>query len=296
MFAASFVRRAPRETAGWQAQRRRVTMTLLSVPVGVMLVMFVLPLLILLWLSFAGTGDWSLQGYRDLAQPVYLRLLGFTLYLAGVVTLICAVLAYPIAYTFAHIETKLNRWMAVGIFVSLWLSFLAKTFGWIIILQRNGIINDLLMWSGLIGSPLRLVYNETGVWIGMVHVLLPFMILTLVPALRAIDQAYIRAALSLGSGPFRTFWLVYFKLSLPGIVAGSILVFTLSFGFFITPAILGGGRVTTIVLAIRDQVQVLGDLRLAAATSMVLLAVCLAVLVVYDRVAGVDRIFGRGRS
>lgn len=263
-----------------------------------MAMLFVAPILVLLWMSFGrGSGEgFSLRGYEALLQPVYLRLLLFTLELAFYVTLATALLAYPIAYLMVNVPGRFAPWMAIGLFVSLWPSFLARTFSWIIILQRNGIVNNILQGVGITDTPLQLVYNATGVYIGMIHILLPFMIITLIPALKAIDQTYMRAALSLGATPFKVFWQVYFPLSLPGVVAGSMLVFTLGFGFFVTPAILGGGRTPTIVLAIRDQIQQLGDLQLAAATSMVLLVICLALLILYDRVAGVDRLFDRGRG
>lgn len=289
-------RRRGGRLTGWEQQRRRLTIGLMIVPVLVMIVLFILPLGILLWMSVSGKDGLTLAAYGQLAQPVYLRLLLFTMQLALVVTVACVILAYPIAYLITHIPGTLNQWIAVALFVCLWLSLLARTFAWIIILQRQGIVNNVLVGTGLVSEPLRLVYNQTGVYIGMVHVLLPFMIITLVPALKAIDPAYVRAALSLGSTPWRTFWKVYFPLSLPGVVAGSMLVFTHAFGFFIAPAILGGGRVPTIVLAIRDQIQVLADLRLAAATSMVLMVICLALLFIYDKVADVDRIFDRGRN
>ncbi len=185
--------------------------------------------------------------------------------------------------------------MRLALLITLWLSVLARTYSWIIILQRNGIVNRLLIGAGLVDHPLSLVYNETGVTIGMVHILLPFMIMTLVPALRAIDPNVVRSALSLGARPRVAFRRVYFRLSLPGVVAGSILVFTMALGFFITPAILGGGRTSTIVMAIMDQVQVLVDLPLASATSVALLAISVLILVLYEKIAGVDRIFGVGR-
>lgn len=291
----------PTERTGltaWERQQRGLTVSLLSGPVLIMIVLFILPILVLVWMSFGGgsrTG-WGLRGYESLLQPVYLRLLGFTLQLALLTTVICALLAYPLAYLMVNIKSRFTQWMAMTLFIALWLSFLARTFSWIIILQRRGVVNNFLLGTGLIDQPLELVYNQTGVYIGMVHILLPFMVITLIPAMKAIDPAYVRAALSLGATPGMVFRQIYLPLSLPGLVAGSMLVFTLAFGFFITPAILGGGRAPTIVLAIRDQIQQLGDLQLAAATSIVLLVICLALLFAYDRVSGVDKLYDRGRG
>jgi ABC-type spermidine/putrescine transport system permease subunit I len=279
----------------WDRQRRRVTLVLFAAPLAAITLLFVVPLAVLAWLSLFGDGSLSLQGYAELARPVYGRLMLFTIQLAFIVTLACVVISYPIAYLLANLEGAFGRWMSLALLLALWLSVLARTYGWIIILQRHGIANSLLLWSGLTDTPLSLVYNKTGVYIGMIHILLPFMVMTLVPMLRAVDPQLLRSALSLGANPWKAFCRVYLPLSLPGVVAGSILVFTMALGFFITPAILGGGRASTIVMAIKDQVQVLVDLRLAAATSVMLLAVSIGILLVYQKVAGVDRIFGGGR-
>jgi len=289
-------RAARRPASPWERQSRLLTWSLLIVPLTAMLVLFVAPLLSLLWISFGGWAEtYNLDGYAKLAAPVYRRLLVFTLQLAFTVTVVCAVLAYPIAYLMVCYKGSFARLMALGLFVSLWLSFLARTFAWIVILQRNGIVNSILMGAGITDEPLSLVYNQVGVYIGMIHIMLPFMVVTLASTMSAIDAAYLKAGLSLGARPFKVFWQIFLPLSMPGVVAGSILVFALSFGVYVTPAILGGGRTPTIVLAVKDQLQTLGDLQLAAATSMVLLVICLGILILYDRVAGVDKILQRGR-
>lgn len=293
---AAASRRPRAALSAWERQSRRTTLALLVLPMLAMLVLFIAPLGMLMWMSVdGGDAGLTLDGYRGLAQPVYMRLLGFTLELSFWVTIACVILAYPVAYIMANLPGRFAKWMAVSLFISLWLSFLARTFSWIVILQRNGVVNDILTGTGIISTPLKLVYNETGVYIGLIHILLPFMIITLVPGMKAIDPAYARAALSLGASPFKAFRQVYLPLSAPGLAAGSMLVFTLAFGFFITPAILGGGRTPTITLAIRDQIQELGNLQLAAATAMALLVICLAILLVFNRLAGVDRIY-KGKS
>jgi ABC-type spermidine/putrescine transport system permease subunit I len=278
----------------WGRDRRRSAWNLLALPLVLITLVFVVPLAYLVWLSLSGPEGASLAGYKELLAPVYFRLALYTFELAFVVTLACGVIAYPLAYLLAHIEGAIVRFMTMALLISLWLSVLARTFSWIIILQRNGPINSLIMSLGFSDHPLSLVYNQTGVYIGMIHILLPYMVMTLVPTLRAIDPSLVRSALSLGAPPWQAFRRVYFPLSMSGLVAGSILVFTMAIGFFITPAILGGGRVNTIVMAIQDQVKILVDLRLAAATSVVLLVVSIAILVIYEKVAGVDRIFGKG--
>ena len=279
----------------WEHARGRVAWILLSAPLALMTLLFVVPLLYLVWLSFGGPDGMTLAGYQELTEPVYRRLALYTFQLAFFVTLACAIIAYPLAYLIAHIEGAIVRFMMIALLISLWLSVLARTYSWIIILQRNGLVNAIITGIGLSDRPLPLVYNETGVYIGMIHILLPYMVMTLVPTLRAIDPSLIRSALSLGAKPWQAFGKVYLPLSMTGLVAGSILVFTMAIGFFITPAILGGGKVNTIVMAIQNQVQVLVDLRLAAATSVVLLVVSILILIVYERIAGLDRIFGKDR-
>ncbi len=278
----------------WERQNRILTTSLLALPVVAMVVLFIAPLLVLLWISFGGWSDhYNLDGYAGLAAPVYRRLLLFTLQLAFTVTIACAILAYPVTYLMVCFKGRFARLMMLGLFISLWMSLLARTFAWIVILQRNGIINTMLMATGITSEPVPLVYNEIGVYIGMIHIMLPFMIVTLAPTMAAIDTAYIKAGLSLGARPFQVFRQVFLPLSMPGVVAGSILVFALSFGVYVTPAILGGGRAPTIVLAVKDQIQKIGDLQLAAATSMVLLVICLGILFLYNKVSGVDNILSR---
>lgn len=279
----------------WETQRRRVTAIILALPVVVMTLLFLVPLGYLLWLSFGGPAGFSLNSYRQLSAPFYVNLALFTLQLAFLVTIACALIAYPLAYMLANIESALSRFMVLSLLISLWLSVLARTYSWIIILQRNGVVNDLLQYAGITDKPLSLVYNQTGVYIGMIHILLPYMVMTLYPTMRAIDGSLVRSALSLGATPWTAFRRIYFPLSLSGLVSGSILVFTMAIGFFVTPAILGGGSANTIVMAIQNQVQVLVDLPLAAATSIVLLLVSVIILVVYEKIAGVEKIFGEGR-
>jgi len=281
---------------GWERYRARVTILLLAGPLVVVFLLFVVPMAELVSLSLSGDGagiSWA--AYSELLRPVYARLFLFTIELGLVVTILCLVLGYPIAYLLAHFRSGIARWLLLALFLALWLSVLVRTYGWIIILQRHGALNTLLLDAGLIRSPLALVYNSFGVYVGMVHLLLPFMVITLVPALRTIDTNLIRAALSLGASPLTVFWRIYFPLSLPGAVAASMLVFGMALGFFITPAILGGGNANTIAMAIKDQVQVLADLRLASATSVVLLVISLAILAAYERTAGLDRLFSAGR-
>lgn len=283
-------RRAP---SAWERQRRIATLAVLLLPVAAFAVLFVAPMAQLAVLSLDAGGGIGLANYAELARPLYLRLILFTLQLALGVTLLCILLGYPVAYLITSLGGALARWIAAVLFVSLWLSILTRTYGWIVLLQRNGLVNQLLQSGGLTDAPLPLVYNTFGVMVGMTHLLLPFMVVALIPSLRAVDPGLVRASLSLGAPPLRTFLRVYLPLTVPGLFAGSVLVFIMAIGYFVTPAVLGGGQATTIALAIRTQVQVLLDLPLAAATSMALLVISVGALLLYERLSGVDRMFGR---
>ncbi len=253
--------------------RRRESQTFalaLIVPALVLFaVFFAFPVLRLLELGFEGG---SLAWYaKALTHPLYAQVFLLTFRMAAGVTVFCLLLGYPVAYLLA---TTTHRWRAVGflfILLPLWTSILVRTYAWMVLLGRNGVFNKLLLASGLIEQPLTLMYNFTGVLIGMVHVLLPYMILPLYGALRRVDPNVVQAAEGLGASGWRVFWRIHMPLTLNGIAAGTILVFVLSLGFFITPALLGGGRVVMIAVLIQQEVGELLDWNFAAALSGLLL-------------------------
>ncbi|MGB3900654.1 MAG: ABC transporter permease [Mesorhizobium sp.] len=280
--------------SAWARQRRKATMVILAVPLAALLVLFVLPMIELFWLSFSSKSGLTLANYLELSRPVYASLTLYTFKISLLITLLCLLIGCPLAYFIARIKGPLSHWIALFLVMSLWLSILTRTYGWVALLQRNGVINNLLIWAGIIDEPLPLLYNSFGVVMGMLHLLLPFMVITLLPTFRAIDDSLIRAALCLGASPLRTFFKVFVPLTLPGVVAGSILVFVLAIGYFVTPAILGGGHSSTIAMAIKTQVLTLVDLPLAAATSVTLLVISVAALLIYEKFSGVDRVFGGG--
>jgi len=178
--------------------------------------------------------------------------------------------------------------------VPFWISVLGRSFTWLVLLQRNGVVNQLLRAIGLVREPIPLVYNELGVHLGMVHILLPFMTLSLYGVLRGIDPTLIRAAQNLGASDWQAFRRVFLPLSLPGLAAGSTLLFAIGLGFFITPALLGGGKVTLIAVLIEANVRETLDWPLAAALSAVLLAATLLVLLPTSRLLSFER-GSRGR-
>jgi len=173
-----------------------------------------------------------------------------------------------------------------------WTSLLVRCYAWLVLLQRRGLINTWLTDAGLIDLPLRLVHNFTGTVIGMVHIMLPFMVLPLYATMRAIDRDYTRAAANLGATPSQAFWHVYVPLSLPGLAAGIIIVFILCLGFYVTPALLGGGRVMMWSMQIERNVTYHSDWGAASALGVVLLAMALAIFWAVGRFIGFQRMLG----
>ncbi len=228
----------------------------------------------------------TLQWYADaLGKELYLRVLWDTFVIAALVTAFCLVLGYPLGFLIA---TTTPWWATVGfvfVLLPLWTSVLVRTYAWMVLLGRNGVLNRLLIDGGLIAEPLPLLHNFTGVLIGMVHVLLPYMVLLIYGAVRRLDPAIVQAAQGLGASTWRTFWRIYVPLTMNGIFAGCVIVFVLALGFFITPALLGGGRVIMIAVLIEQQVRETLNWPFAAAMSAVLLTATLAVYALAQRFA-----------
>lgn len=253
-----------------------------ALPLAFLGLLFLYPVLRLLLLSVEGG---SLAPYeRALTDGLYVGVLLDTVRLSLIVAAVSLVLAYPIAYFLA---TASRLWVAIG-FACLLLPFLTsilvRTYAWMILLGRNGIVNRALIDWGLANEPLPLLYNETGVVIGMVHVLLPYMVFPIYAVLLRIDRDLVAAAAGLGASPWRIFTRIYFPLTLPGAFAGAVLVFVIALGFFVTPALLGGGRVMMIGLLIEQQVRQFLDWPFAAALSALLLAAALAIQGTFRRV------------
>jgi ABC-type spermidine/putrescine transport system permease subunit I len=259
-----------------QAHRRAVGSALaLSAPAVILLLMvFAVPLVRLLALSVEGG---SLAAYeKALGNELYVQVFLGTFRIAALVTLLTLAMGYPVAYLMA---TSSRAWQFLGIaFVLLpfWTSILVRTYAWMVLLGRNGVINRTLVSWGVIDGPLPLLNNEAAVLIGMVHVLLPYMILPIFSAVRKVDPNLVLAAEGLGASRLQAFLRVTLPLTMNGVVAGVTLVFTLSLGFFITPALLGGGRVVMIANLIEEQVRELLNWAFAGALSTILLVLTLA--------------------
>lgn len=222
-------------------------------------------------------------------QAIYLDVLGRTFWMSLVVTLCCLALGFPLAYLLTSLPTRSSNLLMILVLLPFWTSILVRVASWIVLLQSGGLVNQALQALGIIDEPLQLVFNRIGVYIAMTHILLPFMILPLYSVMKGISPIYVRAAQSLGCPPFQSFWKVYFPQTLPGVFAGSLLVFILSMGYYITPALLGGPQEQMASYFIAFYTNETINWGMAAALSTVLLGATLLLYVVYSRYAGQSR-------
>jgi putative spermidine/putrescine transport system permease protein len=224
-------------------------------------------------------------------QRIYLWLFGKTFFLSGMITVICLALAFPVAHLLATLPARKANLLMILVLLPFWTSLLVRTTSWMVLLQGQGVVNDLLVRGGLIGdeSRLAMMYNQTGTIIVMTHVLLPFMILPLYSVMRVIPPSYARAARSLGATSWTTFRRIYLPQTLPGIGAGALLVFILAVGYYITPALVGGADGQLISNLIQFHMAN-SNWSLAAALAAMLLAGVLVLYWLYDRLIGIDNL------
>jgi len=253
---------------------------------------FFLPIGIFLSQSLFDPGFTTEHYVKAFSRPLYMAILWKTLKLSFYTTLVCLVLAYPVAFAMAHAKGKVKLAILILVLIPFWTNILVRMFAWLAILGSNGVINTNLMTLGLINQPLPLLYNFFSVILGMTHYMLPFMILPIYSVMAAIPSNLTDAAANLGAPPWRAFLRVYLPLSLPGIGAGCLLVFILSLGFFITPALMGGPRDTMFAQIIEIQINQMLDWGFAAALSTILLVITIALYLVYDRLLSVEKIYG----
>lgn len=258
---------------------------ILLLPTLFLAVFFVWPMAAVIARSFGGEGSVFAQYLTVFERSSYIKVLLYTLQVATTVTLLCLVIAYPVAALIARLR---GGWLQISfalILVPFWTSTVIRTYAWMVLFQRKGMVNGLLIDLGFIDTPLRLMHNNFGVHIGMVHIMLPFMLLPLISAFRNIDPTYMRAAGVLGANPLRSFWHVYLPLSMPGVSAGVALVFITSLGFYITPALLGGARNMMVAVLIEQQVSITVNWELASALASLLLIVTAGLYILYDRLS-----------
>lgn len=269
---------------------------LLLLPALVVLaVLFAYPLFGIVHRSVYKAG-YTLDLYRQVFRvPVYLQVLLATFKISALVTAACLALGYPLAYMLTTRRPRTAQLLMIIVVLPFFTSIIVRTYAWMVLLGRNGIVNQYAMALGLTNTPLPLLYNQAGVVIGMSYVLLPYMVLTVYSVMRGIDPGLVRAAHSLGASRFQAFRRVFLPLSLPGIAGGTLLVFILSLGFFITPALMGGPGDVMIAMLIEREVEITLNWSFASALAVVLLALTLIGFAGYNRIVRLERIFeGRG--
>lgn len=263
----------------WGDSRYWLTIKMESPPVT--------PLYVLASLDVKRTADGELTRQEP---PVFLPVFARTFEIAGGVTALCLILGFPVAYVLAGLSARVSNVLLILVLIPFWTSLLVRTSAWVILLQTNGPLNSLLMWSGLTTAPVQLMFNRTGVYIAMTQILLPFMILPLYGVMKGIPPEHMRAAASLGARPIYAFWRVYLPQTVPGMSAGGLLVFILALGYYITPALVGGAgdqMISYFIAFYTDQTINWGQ---AAALGAWLLVLTLGLFLLYSRVVGIERI------
>lgn len=278
------------------ARPRDPTLLLMLPALAMLVLMFLVPLVLFFvrtFLEFDGGAAAFVAQARDLLlSQSYLTALATTNWIALIVTVTVLLIGYPIAYYLTTATGAGVSLVVLSIVLPYFTSIIVRTFSWMVLLGEHGLVNNLLLASRLVGRPLPLLYNRLGVLIGMSYVLLPYMVLTLYAAMRGIDRSLLRAAEGLGAGGFYTFRRVYFPLSLHGVLSGALIVYILSIGFFITPALMGGQHDIMVAMLIDRELEVAVDWPSAALMSLSLLLVTLALYAVYYRVTDIRRLIG----
>jgi ABC-type spermidine/putrescine transport system permease subunit I len=266
----------------------------LAAPLLILLsVFFLYPLIALFPESLIADEKFSLEHYRHFfREPLYGFILVRTIRIAAYVTVICFLIGYPVAYFLANLNNrKVSNLLMICVLLPFFTSILVRSYAWIVIFQTKGLINSIFLTLGIIEKPLSILYTEMAVIIGMVHIMLPFMILPVYSVLKNLDRNLLRAARNLGANAVKAFLRVTFPLSLPGVGAGVMFTFILSLGFFITPALLGGPKTLMISTLIEQQINRLMNWEFASAISVILLITTVIVVAVFDRIVGLDKIY-----
>ncbi len=277
-------------------REQRMLLSLASPALLAVAAIIVIPVGWLFYLSFVGSdGQLSLENYaRMLQYKSYARVFVTTFQVSILTTTICILIGYPLAYFLAMLPSRLAGFFMLAVLLPFWTSLLVRTYAWLVLLQKNGILNDFAISAGIWETPVKLVHNMTGTLIGMAHIMLPFLVLPLYGSMRKIERDLMHAAANLGASPSQSFWQVYFPLSLSGMVAGSLIVFVLCLGFYVTPAVLGGGRVVMVATQITAILENQYNWGAASALGVVLLVATLLILIAATRLLKLDAaLFGK---
>ena len=285
------------KTLSKQGVREQRMLLSLAIPAVLAVVaIIVIPVGWLFYLSFVdGNGQFSLENYQRMIEyKSYARVFLTTFQVSFLTTLICILIGYPLAYFLAMLPGRWAGLFMLTVLLPFWTSLLVRTYAWLVLLQKKGLLNDFAISAGIWETPVKLVHNMTGTLIGMAHIMLPFLILPLYGSMRKIDRDLMYASANLGASPVQSFWRVYFPLSLSGMVAGSLIVFVLCLGFYVTPAVLGGGRVVMVATQITAILENQYDWGAASALGVVLLVATLLVLFAATRLLKLDAaLFGK---
>ena len=261
---------------------------------AVMVIAFLFPMCIVFKMSFFSP-DFTLEHYISFfTKKTYIEVYLRTFKTALTVTLGCLIIGYPLAFYMSTLKQKTADYLRIFVTIPFWVSILIRTFAWKIILSNTGVVNTWLLDLGYRKEPLSLLYNSFAVNLSMIHIELPFMVLTLYGVMKGINASYYNAALSLGAKPGRAFWGVYFPMSMPGIMSGTLMVFITSLGFYITPSILGGSSDTMLPVVIDMQVNTALNWNFACALAVILLVTTSLIVVVYTKILGVKNLGGVG--
>ena len=260
------------------------------------MVILVIPVGWLFYVSFIGAdGQFSLENYqRMIDRKSYARIFITTFQISLLTTALCVLIGYPLAYFMSQLPTRIANLCLITVLLPFWTSLLVRTYAWLVLLQKKGLVNDWAIGLGLWDEPIKIVHNMTGTLIGMVHIMLPFLILPVYSAMRAIDTDLLKAASNLGASPRRAFWSVFFPLSTPGLFAGALMVFVLCLGFFVTPAVLGGGKVIMVSMKIVSNIELFVNWGAASALGVVLLVLTGGVLWIASRFLNLEKMTGGG--
>jgi len=268
-------------------------LTLVSPTMLYLLFTMVCPLILVVIISFMTRGHYgniiykvTIENYSRLMDTLYLRILGYSLLTAALTTVGTIIIGYPLAYYIARVPPRQRAIYLFLILVPFWTNFIIRIYAWIMILRTEGILNSFLQWLGIINAPLEILYTPTAVLIAMVYEFLPFMVLPLYTSLEKIENAQLEAAADLGAQPWKAFLRVTLPLSIPGMTAGTILVFIPAMGMFVVPDLMGGAKTILVGNLIRNQFLTARDWPFGSAASMFLLMLTLIFTLLYVRKAG----------
>jgi ABC-type spermidine/putrescine transport system permease subunit I len=271
-----------RAFAAWNPARGYAVM--LALPVLFLSILFILPLLTVIYRAVSQPPGFD-SFVAVLSQRASLKVLLYTFQVSGTVTVACLLIGYPVAFVLSRTRGAMLNLAIALVLIPFWTSVVVRTFAWIVLFQRFGIINNTLVATGLVKEPVTFLYNNFGVHIGMVHVLLPFAILPLLSTMQNMDKTLLKAAEVLGANPFRTFVHVFLPLSMPGVMAAVLLVFISALGFYVTPALLGGPPNMMISVLIEQYVNRTLNWPAASALATILLVLTVVLYLVFERVS-----------